>query len=130
MATPTILARKPYTKRSAPAQYDHGWINTELGDIARSIPPWKSRTAMQDDTPTVTDSLVLYDATHGPITVTLRPPGQVHDLRLILKKIDGSANTVTIQGTVDWMVNPVLSAQWQSITIQSSGTAWLLLATT
>lgn len=130
MPNPNILARQPYTKRPVPIQYDKGWFDTELGNISRSIPPGKSRTAMQDDTPSVTDSLVLYDATHGAITVTLRPPGQVQDLRLILKKIDNSGNTVTIKGVVDGVVNPTLTTVYQSMTIQSNGFDYYLLATT
>lgn len=125
-----LQSHPPYTKRPVPTGYDSGWFATELGNVQRAMDPNGSRTAMQDDTPTGSDSLVLYDATHGPITVTLRNPNQVQNLRLILKKIDSSGNTVTIQGTVDGIVNPVLSTQWQSQTIQSDGFGWYLLATT
>lgn len=129
MSTPNTLARVPYTKRPVPIQYDKGWFDTELGNISRSIPPGKSRTAMQDDTPSVLDSLVLYDATHGAITVTLRPPGQVQDLRLILKKID-AVNTVTINGDIEGATSYVLTTQYQSITVQSNGIHYYILATT
>lgn len=125
----TLFARVPYTKRSVPATYDSGWVATELGNIQRAIPPGKSRLAMVDDTPTVQDSLVLYDASHGPITVTLRPPNQVQDLRLILKKID-SVNPVTITGMIDSSNSTTLSTQYQSVTIQSDGHQYYLLATT
>jgi hypothetical protein len=130
MSTSTTYARQPYTKRPVPATYDAGWVSTELGTIARAIPPSTSRTTKVNDIPTGQDSVVLYDATHGPITVTLPQPGQVHDLRLVLKKTDASTNPVHIVGTVDATVNPVLSTQYQSLTIQSSGSAWLILATT
>lgn len=129
MPNPNILARQPYTKRPVPVAYDKGWFDTELGNISRSIPPGKSRTAMQDDTPTVLDSLVLYDATHGPITVTLRPPGQVQDVRLILKKID-AINTVTINGDIEGSTSYALTTQYQSVTVQSNGQHYYILATT
>lgn len=128
MSNNLTLARAPYTKRPIPSGYDAGWLSTEFQNIQRAVPPSKSRTALTDDTPTVQDSLVLYDATNGPITVTLRPPNQVQDLRLILKKIDSSGNAVTIHGTVDGTVNPVLSAQYSSLTIQSDGSSWYILA--
>lgn len=129
MSTPTLFARAPYAKRPVPLSYDKGWFETELGNIQRAIPPGKSRLAMVDDTPSVTDSLVLYDATHGPITVTLRPANQVQDLRLILKKID-SVNPVTITGMIDGSNSTTLSTQFQSVTIQSDGHQYYLLATT
>lgn len=128
MAT-TILARVPYVRRAIPAQYDTGWVSTELQNIQRAIAPTKSRTAMQNDTPTVDDSLVLYDATHGAITVTLRPPGQVQDLRLILKKID-AVNTVTINGDIEGATSYPLTTQYQSVTVQSNGIHYYILATT
>lgn len=125
---PILQSHPPYTKRPVPTGYDSGWFATELGNIQRAMDPNGSRTAMQDDTPTGSDSLVLYDATHGPITVTLRNPNQVQNLRLILKKIDNSANAVTIQGTVDGTVNPTLPTQYSSLTLQSDGNAWYILA--
>lgn len=130
MANTTTLAIVSYVRRPVPAQYDTGWVSTELQNIQRAIVPTKSRTAMQNDTPTVDDSLVLYDATHGAITVTLRPPGQVQNLRLILKKIDNSGNVITINGVVDGVVNPTLTTVYQSMTIQSNGFDYYLLATT
>lgn len=128
MAQVTTLARVPYTKRPVPAQYDTGWVSTELQNLQRAIPPAKSRTAMQSDTPTVDDSLVLYDATHGPITVTLRPPGQVQDLRLILKKSDSSGNAVTINGDIEGATSYILATQYKSVTVQSNGIHWYILA--
>lgn len=129
MSTPTLFARVPYAKRPVPLSYDKGWFETELGNIQRAMPPAKSRTATVDDTPTVQDSLVIYDATHGTITVTLRPPNQVQDLRLILKKID-NINPVTIIGAIDGVSPTTLNTQYQSVTIQSDGHAWYALATT
>lgn len=129
MPNSNTLARVPYTKRPVPIQYDKGWFDTELGNISRAIPPGKSRTAMQDDTPTVLDSLVLYDATHGAITVTLRPPGQVQDLRLILKKID-AVNTVTINGDIEGATSYPLTTQYQSVSLQSNGLHYYIIATT
>lgn len=122
-----LQSHPPYTKRPVPTGYDSGWFATELGNVQRAIVPFTSRTALQDDTPTGSDSLVLYDATHGPITVTLRNPNQVQNLRLILKKVD-AVNPVTIQGDIDGASSYALTTQYQAVTIQSDGFHWYILA--
>lgn len=122
-----LQSHPPYTKRPVPTGYDSGWFATELGNVQRAMDPNGSRTAMQDDTPTGSDSLVLYDATHGPITVTLRNPNQVQNLRLILKKID-AVNIVTISGDIDGASSYSLTTQYQAVTIQSDGNHWYILA--
>lgn len=78
---------------------------------------------------------VLVDATAGNITLTLPTAasaysggvGRVYNV----KKIDASENTVTVDGasaeTIDGAATQVLTAQWQSMTIQSDGTAWSVL---
>lgn len=124
-----LQSHPPYTKRPVPTAYDSGWFATELGNVQRAIVPFTSRTALQDDTPTGSDSLVLYDATHGPITVTLRQPDQVQNLRLILKKIDSSGNAVTINGAIDGVSSYSLTTQYQAVTIQSDGFHFYILAT-
>lgn len=78
-----------------------------------------------------TDSTILCDATSGAITFNL--PSAAQGIRSIyhIKKIDASANTVTIDPngaeTIDGAATKVLSAQWQSVTIQSNGAAWFIL---
>lgn len=73
----------------------------------------------------------LIDATSGAVTVTL--PAALGCTRRIynIKKIDASANTVTIDAnaaeTIDGALTQVLTAQWQSITIQSDGTNWYII---
>jgi hypothetical protein len=42
----------------------------------------------------------------------------------IIKKIDASANVVTIIGTVDATVNPTIPTQWQTVKVQSNGVNW------
>lgn len=125
---PNIVARVPYAKRQPPKDYNQGFLNTELGNLQRAIPPQRVRLAIADDIPTSQDFTVLYDASAGPISVTLPSPDQVQWLLLNLKKIDASANAVTIVGTIDGVVNPTLATQYKSKTIQSDGTTYYTLA--
>ena len=122
------LARKPYTRTRVPASYDPSWLSTELSSVQRGEIPQSVRTAKASEMPHVTDSVVLYDATGGAITVTLPLPGQVKNLVLYLKKIDASINVVTIAGTVDGSVNPTLPVRYNAMTIVSDGVSWYKLA--
>ncbi len=74
-----------------------------------------------------TDETVLVDATGGAVSITLPTPtsGRV----LCVKKIDASANAVTLTGTVDGVVNPTLPTQYNSRMIQGDGSTWNLIAT-
>lgn len=76
---------------------------------------------------------ILGDATGGAFDVDLPAaascPGRVYTV----KKIDAGANAVTVDGngaeTIDGAATFPLAAQWDSVTIQSNGSAWYVLAT-
>jgi len=79
---------------------------------------------------TASDFTVLCDATSGSITVTLPTPvaGQI----LNVKKIDSSANAVTVSpasGTIDGAATQTLSTRYQYLQFQfdpSSGLWWII----
>lgn len=73
----------------------------------------------------------LVDATSGAITITL-PVANVNSGRVYhIKKIDSSANAVTIDGnaseTIDDTITRVLITQYDSIKIIGNGTEWFIL---
>jgi hypothetical protein len=91
------------------------------------------------------DHTILCDATSAAITITLP---SVTDNRaneaavnentsvgriLVIKKIDSTGNTVTIDANstqlIDGAETLVLSAQWQTVTLQCNGSAWYVIAT-
>ncbi|MNT84089.1 hypothetical protein D3C72_2240570 [compost metagenome] len=75
---------------------------------------------------------VLVDASAAARTITL--PTAASSTRRIytIKKIDASANTVTIDGNasevIDGAATQVLATQWSALTIQSNGTSWFITA--
>lgn len=74
---------------------------------------------------------VLVNAVGGARTITL-PAAASYTHRIYnIKKIDGSANTVTIDGngaeTIDGAATQTISTQWDSYTIQSDGTGWFII---
>jgi hypothetical protein len=78
-----------------------------------------------------TDATILSDATSAGFIVTL-PAAASNSGRIYnIKKIDATGNVVTVDAngseTIDGSLSQTLDAQWESITIQSNGTAWFIL---
>ncbi len=78
-----------------------------------------------------TDYTILGDATGAAFTVTLPAVASNAGRVYIVKKIDASANSLTIDGnaseTIDGAATLDLTAQWAHVMIQSSGTAWSVI---
>jgi hypothetical protein len=97
-----------------------------VGSVANSI-----ATKTVGYTATASDYTLLGDATAAAFTITLPAvaacPGRIYNI----KKIDSSVNAVTIDGnvseTIDGALTKVLSAQWESVTIQNNGTSWFII---
>jgi len=93
------------------------------------------RTVTTTTTSTVTDYTILVDASGGAVTINLIAAASFFNTStggvLIIKKIDASANTVTIDAngseTIDGATTQTLLTQWSSYTIQDNGTAWFVL---
>jgi hypothetical protein len=79
-------------------------------------------------TVTIDDSTLLGDATSGNITFTLPKAANAENFVYDFKKIDSSANTVTIDGdgseTIDGATTYVLSDEDETVRVHSDGTAW------
>ncbi len=75
-----------------------------------------------------TDHTKLCDCTSNNITVNLDQanPG----IQYVIKKIDSSANTVTIDAngseTIDGQLTVTLTAQYESVTLVSDGSNWFI----
>lgn len=73
----------------------------------------------------------LGDATSGAITLTIPPAEAFTGKTFSMKKIDASANAVTVSpsdGTVDGAANYSLSSQWNAVQVTSDGDNWLITA--
>lgn len=75
-----------------------------------------------------TYGILLVDASSGNKTITVPTASTFTNRRFIVKKIDSSANTVTLtrsaSNTIDGGNTYVLTTQWQFTTIVSDGTNW------
>lgn len=77
---------------------------------------------------TTANSIVLVDASSGPVDITLPIPtvGKVVNI----KKTDSSANAVTIlppSGTIDGAASKTLEAQFDGLTVASDGTNFFII---
>jgi len=81
---------------------------------------------------TANDSIVAGDATTAAFTITLPTAVGIAGRKYTFKKVDSSANAVTIDGyaseTIDGAITYALSAQYQYIQIVSDGNNWLIVA--
>ncbi len=81
----------------------------------------------------VTDRTILVDATSNAVVITLPPAATSSRIEYFIKKIDASANTVTIKGNgSEVIINTtaagantlVISSTGSAFTIYCNGTAW------
>ena len=74
------------------------------------------------------DRTIICDASLDGIIITLLEAMKCKGKRYTIKKTDASANTVTIDAhgteTIDDSLTVVLTDQYESVTLECSGTAW------
>lgn len=74
--------------------------------------------------------MVLVDGGNGAVTVTLPAVASNSGLEYIIKKIDSSANVITIDGnaseTIDGATTKAINYQYDSYSIKTNGSAWYI----
>jgi len=104
----------------------NGWY-----ELARSNSSASIETITSSDTLDAGNYVVLVNATSGAVTVTLPAVAANTGRIYYIKKIDSSANAVTIDGnaseTIDDSTTRILSSQYDSVTIACDGTEWWIL---
>jgi hypothetical protein len=71
-----------------------------------------------------TDWLLLVDASGGAITITFPDAARLDGLFVTVIKTDSSANAVTLSATINGVVNPTLTQQYDSKIVQSGNGVW------
>lgn len=77
---------------------------------------------------TANGEFVEADATAGPVTVAL-PPAALAGERITVKKMDATANAVTVNGNglnIDGAATYPLPGQWNVVTVVRGTTQWLI----
>jgi hypothetical protein len=77
------------------------------------------------------ETVILSDATNGNIVVNLPTAASAIDRTYHIKKIDASANTITVTPngveTIDGAATYVINVQYNSIQIVSDGSQWFII---
>ena len=135
-------------KNGTPTLAFHQWWDTTLKQIEKSVTdiqvaltaagialdnvgiivPFQTRTVTSNTSLTTSDCLVLVDATAGNVTIDLAPVAGKEGSEVIVKKVDSSVNTVTVDAngseTIDGTTTKVLTTQYESIRVASDGATW------
>ncbi len=119
--------------KGAPLQIPHvtadgstiEYINFTSSNIGNTV-----NTISSNYTVSGTDYIILANAASGNIIITLYTAINNKGKVLKFKKIDSSANTITIDGngseTIDGSITKVLSTQYSILSIVSDGTNWYI----
>lgn len=82
-------------------------------------------------TATTSDYGILCNATTAAFTITLPTAASVGGRQYFIKKVDSSANAITIattaSQTIEGVTTRTLTAQWQSLHVMSDGANWVII---
>lgn len=75
------------------------------------------------------DAVILADASGGALTIALPPVTEARGRVLVAKKVDASANTVTISGAsnIDGAASKVLTAQYDVVRLVAGSASWWIV---
>ena len=109
-------------------------LTIELGNVERAIRDTNltpTRTVTASTTLTTADALALVDATAGAVTVTLPNVVTFIGRTFTVKKVDASANVVTVGSVanIDGAATYPLAAQYDTVTVCSDGATWWVIST-
>jgi hypothetical protein len=76
---------------------------------------------------TATDSVIIVDATSNNVDISLPSASGIAGRKYTIKRIDSSANTVNVIGSIDGVLSYALT-QWQYVAVVSDGTQWYIIA--
>lgn len=113
-------------KEAAGDRWTNPWVNwfTQITRMVQTGSLYPTRSVSTSVTAVLSDSIILADATAGPITVTLPNPATTKDKRFVIKKADSSANAVTIapvSGTIDGAATYAITLALGSVDAVSDG---------
>ena len=129
----TSYFRTQYFRRPVPTDPAllPAWLSQELQTIQAAVRPPSSMTVTSAITVSPLYRFLECDTTNGGFTVTLPDATRVHDMEISLKKVDATANVVTIAtlgGLIDGAATATIPAQWGSKTLYSDGDNWYIIA--
>lgn len=109
-----------------------GFTNSVIVGTTSTVDGHHVRTVAGNTTLTINDETVLVNAAGGPVTITLPVVTTVPFTKYNIKKIDATANAVTIQGTggqlIDGAATQSITTQYVSLSPESDNvSAWWIV---
>lgn len=100
-----------------------------VADASGNLSTESISTKTANYTTTLSDGTILVDATAGNITITLLTASGNSDKKFTVKKIDSTANTVTVSNAagIDGTTTKVYSTQYSGGSFQSNGTKYFII---
>lgn len=122
----------PQIPNSPPAGTEaYRQIAERLNRNIQTTQPFHALSVTGNVTAEYTYGFYLCDATSGSLTVTLPAAGAYKGQRFYIKKVDATANTVTIDGdgseTIDGAATAVIAVPMTCLTVVSDGSNWWIV---
>ena len=80
---------------------------------------------------TLSNAVIFANCTTGSFIITLPPVSTSTNSMITIKKIDSTANTVTVKGNAAELIDnsntQIISTQWVSITVVCNGSNWYIV---
>lgn len=137
VVTADTLEDKTYGTFTGSIISDNGTLKAALQELETAIEAAGTNLTVVSkafgDTPysASASEVVTVNATGGAVTVNLPAAASSTDAMIIVKKIDASANAVTVDGnlseTIDGATTVVIGNQYTSLTFICDGTGWHIL---
>lgn len=106
------------------------WTDTD-GNVLYGKSPKSISTVTTNVTLGAGPSTILANVSAGSRTITLPVAANSKGQEFVIKKIDASANTVTVKPSgselLDGVGTKVISTQWDGLRVQCDGTAWYII---
>ena len=124
----TTLFRVGISFLESDTGYLYWWNGTTWISWIGAGAAWALRTEVADYVITAADTIIIVDATGGDIDITLPAATGLEGKIYVIKRIDGSVNTVTVAGaeTIDDEVDQTLD-QYDAMMIVSDDTEWWII---
>ncbi len=124
----TDIRQVPNSAPRGDAYRELALVTNRLAQVSQ---PFHSIRTTSNITADRTYGFYLCDASSAAVTVTLPMAGAYKGVRFYVKKLDSSANAVTIDGngseTIDGSATQVITTQYICLTVMSDGTQWWIV---
>ena len=107
------------------------WITDKTLTTDITGPKWPTVTKTANYSALTSDSVILCNASSGAFTVTLPTAASVLGKLYTIKKIDTSANVVTVtttsSQTIDGAITNIVATPYESVTVVSDNSNWSIV---